>query len=596
MKNKRTVKKKLPKYATGTMVTNYMENPMTELTQNQINLAKAQQEANSNPWIMGLQAVGTATQQVGQQIAMSNAKTPGQKNMVSSLGTGLNMLDTLGSLNSFAFGGGISKANVPVEVEGQEVGETPQGQLMQFNGPSHESGGIPVSLPEGTEIYSKRVSIDGKTMAQRKKARENKENRIVKASGDFSDSIAKNTLKRVKTINQKEEELDRSIQAIIARQEQKRNPNQEFASGGQVGKYAYDPTVVGSGLRNDYLNDMYSLNQLKQQFSGQPNYVENMDKLLTPQANQLGIPITADPYSTQPSTMPLNTGTESNPTGKSFTMPEMDKYTTGDVMNIGGNMFSAFAPYFNTMANRAGDTPNVNSYKDFGKDALNKLDQSEQYIAQQRDADLKDLALARNSAISRGRNSARGVNTMRALDLATDQSLNNTQSKVYNQYAQQMMQLLNQQANAENIQDQMVMRGEESRDLADRHDRDNFYSVKGQDLANLGYHVAKTGESVNQVKTRNTTENTLNSQYGHFNYDPYTGKLIGKPNTGSGIDYQTEYPNDLKVALATGEYKNQINLNTGRTFQTEEEYIQYYTDLGLIPPKATQKKKTTKSK
>lgn len=60
--------------------------------------------------------------------------------------------------------GGDSNA----EVEKQEVMRAPDGSTMQTNGPSHENGGVPVNIPNGTQIYSDRLKMPGtkKTFAQ----------------------------------------------------------------------------------------------------------------------------------------------------------------------------------------------------------------------------------------------------------------------------------------------------------------------------------------------------------------------------------------------------------------------------------------------
>ena len=94
-----------------------------------------------------------------------------------------------------------------VEVEGGEAYETPNGEVGEFVGPDHSEGGIKMEVgdknddmvdygnalnfankldesnlvdkgskgivPEGTEVYSKRISKDGKNMAKRKLEREN---------------------------------------------------------------------------------------------------------------------------------------------------------------------------------------------------------------------------------------------------------------------------------------------------------------------------------------------------------------------------------------------------------------------------------------
>jgi hypothetical protein len=59
-----------------------------------------------------------------------------------------------------------------IEVEGNEILEAPNGEMMKAKGPTHEEGGIAMNVPDGTKIYSDRLGMEGKTMQQRKAARE----------------------------------------------------------------------------------------------------------------------------------------------------------------------------------------------------------------------------------------------------------------------------------------------------------------------------------------------------------------------------------------------------------------------------------------
>lgn len=61
--------------------------------------------------------------------------------------------------------GGMSN-NPNAELEKQEVFQTPNGQVDQVNGPSHEEGGVPVNIPQGTRIWSDRLKFKGKTFAK----------------------------------------------------------------------------------------------------------------------------------------------------------------------------------------------------------------------------------------------------------------------------------------------------------------------------------------------------------------------------------------------------------------------------------------------
>ncbi|MDV7394826.1 hypothetical protein RZS08_25805, partial [Arthrospira platensis SPKY1] len=72
-----------------------------------------------------------------------------------------------------AYGKQIGPDLMPIEVEGEEVVETPQGQVQQIEGPSHDEGGVPMEVPQGTQVFADRVKgADGRTMAERKKRRE----------------------------------------------------------------------------------------------------------------------------------------------------------------------------------------------------------------------------------------------------------------------------------------------------------------------------------------------------------------------------------------------------------------------------------------
>ena len=183
----------------------------------------------------------------------------------------------------------------------------------------------------------------------------------------------------------------------------------------------------------------------------------------------------------------------------------------------------------NTEKNRAGDTPNVNSFEDFGNDALDRIDDAKGYIGAQRDNALTDLETDRTGAINRNRKSARGVNTMRALDLATDVNANNAQSDIYDNFSKQMMGLLSQQAGFENQQDSAVMQGEQNRDLADRQDRDNYFTQMAQDIATKGQGTQQVGKMLNENKANTAAEQAVNDSSTNFKYT--NGVLTDKAGT-----------------------------------------------------------------
>jgi hypothetical protein len=440
---KKTIKRK--KYGTGTSVKNYMDNPSTVLAKNSINLTKASGIVDSNPFTNAMSLLGN----MGMQAAMSSDSFDtdmggeSQGNLARAFAP---------MLANMAFGGTVPGA-IPVEVEGKEVAKTPDGQLIDFEGPSHEKGGIDVDLPEGTDVFSKRIKVAGKTMAERKLKREAKEYKFSKQLEDNKyDMTLKKTLKRTKENNALEEEKDQRLQELISQMK-------------EITKLAF-----GTGK-------------------------EGIRKKLKDGEKGLGIP----------------------------------KLTVGDSVSIAGSLFSAFAPMANTKAARGGDTPNINAYEGFGEDALATLDSASGMLSSQQDKALKDLDLSRNTAIKRNRNSSRGVNTSRALDIATDENINKAEGDIYDNFSKQMMQMLSQKAGFENEQDNAVMSGEQQRDLADRQDRDNYFSNMAEDISTKGQGIQQIGKMLNQNKANTMAEKAINDASVNFKYT--NGVLTDKNGT-----------------------------------------------------------------
>ena len=476
-------KNKLPKYAGGTSIVNYLEDPTEVLAKNKINIAKAEFEAETNPLIQGLNMLAGITPQ-----------------LLPKLGKG-------GKVN-----------NVPVEVEGGEMGQLPNGKVMEFKGPTHENGGIPISLPEGTDIYSDRITIDGKTMAERKKERESIAAKY-KKKADAGDALAKNALQRILVFNTKQDEIDRRIQDTLNTS----NQRQSFGKGTKLTGITYTPPT-GNEPENLYtVDELYNdpikgliprtVNKTEVELLGPSKIFNNSVKNTTLKDAAAIIGETLPTYEKVPSYLPKS----ENPAikSKNFT----DIITGGDILNIAGNAFSGVAPYLNTLENRATDTPNVNAYKNYGKEGLQKLSESETYLRQLTDEALKTLETSRESITSSNRNSARGVNTKRALDLAAYSDINKRQSNVYGNFAQNMMNLISQEAQMKNQQDQIVMQGEQARDLADRADKDAFYTAKGQGLANIGATTAMVGKQFNDMMERDSTMDLYNNMYNLLNCD-----------------------------------------------------------------------------
>lgn len=420
------------------------------------------------------------------------------------LEAGLGVLNTgLQELPKKAFGG---KTGTAVEVEGGEVGELPNGGLIGFEGPSHAGGGIDVNLPGGTEIFSDRIKIDGVSMADRKKKRGKKENTLEKLFGkNPTDALIKNALDRTRAVNQAEDSFDSNLQEGV---NSLLNPDKlKFPTGGIVPK---------TGGLDPRINPLY--------FQGEEVMGDMGMMSLMPQDNLFLSPGTSQPI--QNATEDVETTNSKGGVGSLF--KNMALPTGGDVLGILGNLHQGFSGKTNTLANRAGDTPNINHFADFGKKGLETLDGAKNSLQEILSMNEKALTEAKLAAQKTNTRTARGINTQRALNLASEANTNRALESLYSNYAQQMLGLTGQQANLETQQDQMVMQGNSAADLANRQDRDAFFTQLGVDEKSIGQAISKLGGNLNQILGRGANSKMLNQLSDFFDYNPMTGEFTPK--------------------------------------------------------------------
>lgn len=644
-KKKVTPRKKYALGTSGVSVKNYLQSPREALAKNDILMSKAELEAQTNPLAMGVE-IGT---QVLSQLASSGALT---KKPDIAAGGGFEGGNFMTPEEQFAFESqrtiaAMGNPGIPageVELEGDEVIQTPNGQVAELKGPSHEQGGIPMevgdpnspltsdSVPEDSEAFSKRVFKGGKNMADRKMSRERtKESLLSLLDTNKSDIAIKNTVNRKMANLEREEQEDLAFQEMASLFSQV----QEFAYGtGRKGikKYAagtngiQDPTkpwrlpfstqadmptedIVGTpftpvysppnkfyGKANDTMlapiaksfinskgstsnnldfSDKENVKDLQKWIYGKEDGPE-IDGMVGPDtiakgiARQNGVSPSGEllPEVTSifeaipgltPGTNPMPTiGEMSNtfvgPDGVPVTIGNTNKATTtkevptsstpgingeeeskregyvptaGDLLTLAGTAYSAFAPMANTLENRAGDTPNVNEYKDFGKESLDTLARAAGFLTQERDNSNRKVASASRGAKKSGRAGARGINQVRAMDLATDINTTNAQADIDTAFANKTLGLLGQKANLQSTIDQVVMGGEQAADLADRQDRDNFYTQLGKDKASKGEGIQQLGKNVNTMLQNPILMNLLDNMGQYVSMDA-KGNFVAK--------------------------------------------------------------------
>jgi hypothetical protein len=438
MKRRKT-KKARKKYLTGTAVTDYMEDPSTELAQNQINISQAKYESESNPWHMGLQAVGGMLTEYGMgMVEDGGGFGEAFKDAKGKVGNLFKKKSSASGRSQRALGGKVNE--VPVEVEGGEMLETPKGQVSEVVGPKHSNGGVDADLEEGTMVYSDddRLKIDGKTPAQRKKRREARMNRMRKRLEEApNDRLLRNAAEREQLTYDQEEKEDIQLQELVSSVD----AITEFARYG-TGK---------NGVRKKY-----------------------------------------------------NKGTPWGGVASTDTEEEEESgnipWSFGDIVGAIGTAQTAFSPYLVNEQQRGSDTPNINAWEGAGEDALKANTESQAFLKQQQDNALKNIELGATTARKSVRNKVRSVNTLNAMDFGVSSGYNKAVGDIYAGTGKAMSEILGKRSVLENQQDQMVMKGEYLRDDADRRDKDKYYESKAQALVDMGEGVQKFGKDFNTRK------------------------------------------------------------------------------------------------
>jgi hypothetical protein len=219
------------KYAAGSNAkgvgpNNYIPSPNEVLSDYNIMLAKADQQVAENSVVPIVALVGGLAQTA---LGMGKAKSGGDTGNFTVSG---DVKDTTNPEFQSPIGdrfksvaNGMNNVNADVEVEGGEMYETPQGETGEFQGPSHEQGGIPMEvnqdIPEGTKVYSDRLTVGKETLAERKANRERQIANLEKtASQPLLDSAVKNAMQRKMAAIQKEEIADLQFQEQVNNMQQ----------------------------------------------------------------------------------------------------------------------------------------------------------------------------------------------------------------------------------------------------------------------------------------------------------------------------------------------------------------------------------------
>ena len=584
--------------------------------------------ANSNMMQMGINPLAGLNQMMAQKalldLADTNRKLPDVDPFASpykeqeSLGTQIldntkeaimkpytkarvktnTLLDKL-----FATGGSVDNKNI--EVENNEVIETPGGDLTKVKGKTHKQGGEIVNVPLDSFIFSDKIKIGNDTMSERKLKRERKIDKMKKkVSEDRSDMINKSTLERLLQVSNTQDYYDKRFQNLV---KTAITPQDKFGTGGPVNgddndgsnddnnTLDYEKTIKDAGWRlangqqipQDFWNGDELLvdklnaweqwaydNKLLERYgndkifgnvhsnawnTGKDDfnkwYETNYGQNQTPSDNT--VPTGGYPddgknnfdkklEEENPSNQnPDNTNEENNP-GQPNSLENTDKtnsdnsnqngqgsnkfknsnlgdFTFGDMIGMTGSFMGMTAPTITTLANRLGDRKNVSFFKQYGDRGLRTNTEQAQNLKALTDEYLKDIDLYSNAQVKRNRQSARTVNVQRALDTVSHMQELKSRESITRDLMQSLNQLMAQRSQLQNMQDKVKMSAEQQADLANRQDRDTFYTNIGQDFNTAATYMQKMGADINKNIQNKMFLQLLPelSEYGiGYNFDP----------------------------------------------------------------------------
>lgn len=435
---------KKKKYRTGSgtqgVVRNYLPDPIESNAKADLLSAKADAEAFDNPFAMGLDMMAMYSGQIAQG---------------------------LGSIKG-AYG---LEGEEQINVEGGEVVDDPTMGAMEMEGPSHDDLGIDMNVSPETDVFSVKVKdADGKSMADKKKKREKMKKALVKMlEEDHLDKARKNAYKRKLEQLEAEEEKDLTTQD-------------------QAGMFA---ELLGLPHTGEDGYAKYGMRKKK-------IYGEERDKVesvVSPYLNSQGI-VKGDIILPKSNTIPkINTGVTSEKNQNDFDLP----FQLGDVIKLAGNLHGMTSQMRNVKEARAEDTPHPNHYKDVGRDAIATLEGSK--------GDLDAMGANQESRVRkeasankrRGRQSARGINQMRAMDAVSNMQTTMADMDIFDMIAKQKMGINQSIASTEMGASQAKAQGSAmARDLTDR-DRHAYFTAKGSALGDVTKGLQQTGKDFNQM-------------------------------------------------------------------------------------------------
>lgn len=291
--------------------------------------------------------------------------------------------------------------------------------------------------------------------------------------------------------------------------------------------------------------------------------------------------------------------------------------TLGDAIGMYANHKAPQELMKNTIDQYRYTPEEINHFKNYGREALKTLRGQAGLIDTQHDLASQNLQLSRNAMNNLNNNSARGINTLRALNMASNAQTDAQQRELDMARASQMLSLGSQIAQQQNAIDQMVMKGDEERANRNLQNQDNYFTNMAKNISTKYQSLAKNAEALNEIKKRNAQEKLIGRLYRDFEGDKdgnikakyydkkedpktemyeldRTGKDPKKPEPKTEFDtfkFDREgriAPEEIKkIEEKPVMWKHRINPKTGKAFESAQEFAEqlefYNKNKDILP-------------
>lgn len=473
---------------------------------------------------------------------------------------GGNMMTNMGKSKSLSKGdieqmelGGMAQ-QVPINAEDGELLKKINGGVKKIDGASHAQGGENLLVDPGDKIFSKKIKVDGKSLADLMEEALKRESKIAEQRDKTGKDIALiNALDRTKGVNKQMEASFEGLQSLVKEltgdpiNNNGAIPKMELGTGNdplkdiygnitgstlysglkmdnlnledikyRLGKLGYDLDLdskesVGGlqeklGIKNDGKfgeDTLYALQNraftIEPEFAGLLNRDNDIKEKLGG-LKELDLP-------TQYATPLTDEQIAKASAGNSEKSIYEQGFNLNNIIGTTGTLVNTLGPLMNTENSRLADTPRTNNFKDFGQESLKTIEGTEKFVEQLRANQMKELELSKNAA--RNKRTGRSANVDAAFAAVTDANAERARIGIDSGYANNMLNILNGKSALQTQIDQIVMSGDETSDNLNRASRDNYYTQRGNAIAGIGGGLQTLAKTFNTLDSNTKNLNLI---------------------------------------------------------------------------------------